>query len=408
MKNNNSPLYGLPKKVVFCKKTLISNQKPTSSIEFNHNMKSKKKTLLIDKNQISDSWKYSRIKKKINFKKRERELFKLLDRHRSNNRNYDCIVPGSGGKDSCYATHILKYKYGMNPLTITWPPILYTKYGKENFHNWLSNCNVDNISASRDESTMKILTKLSIENLMHPFQTFILGQKIFAAKMALKYKIPLVFFGENEAEHGNPIADNNSSLRDKSYFTSENMHKLYLGGVKIGKLINDFNLKKKNLDVFLPPSNKDINKQKIEVHYLGYYLKWIPQETFYYSVENCGFRPRPFRTQGTYSKYNSIDDKIDDLHYYTTYIKFGIGRATYDVSQELRNDHLNIEEGKKLIKKYDGEFPNIYFNEIMEYLNIKPKNFFRNLDKFRSPHLWKRTKYEWKLRHNVNRDGTDD
>ena len=408
MKNNIKPLYGLPRKVIFCKKTLISNQKPTSSIEFYHNLKSKKKTLFIDKNQISDSWKYSRIKKKINYKKREKELLKLLERHRSNNRNYDCIVPGSGGKDSCYATHVLKYKYGMNPLTITWSPILYTKYGKENFNNWLSNCKVDNISASRDESTMKILTKLSIENLMHPFQTFILGQKIFAAKIALKYKIPLVFFGENEAEHGNPIADNNSSLRDKSYFTSENMDKLYLGGVKIDKLITDFNLKRKNLNVFLPPSHKDINKQKIEVHYLGYYLNWVPQETFYYSVENCGFRPRPFRTQGTYSKYNSIDDKIDDLHYYTTYIKFGIGRATYDVSQELRNDHLNIDEGKKLIKKYDGEFPNIYFNEIMEYLNIKPKNFFRNLDKFRSPHLWKKTKGEWKLRHNVNRDGTDD
>ena len=408
MKNNIKPLYGLPRKVIFCKKTLISNQKPTSSIEFNHNLKSKKRTLFIDKNQISDSWKYSRVKKKINYKKREKELLKLLERHRSNNRNYDCIVPGSGGKDSCYATHVLKYEYGMNPLTITWPPILYTKYGKQNFNNWLSNCKVDNISASRDDSTMRILTKLSIENLMHPFQTFILGQKIFAAKMALKYKIPLVFFGENEAEHGNPIADNNSSLRDKSYFTSENMDKLYLGGVKIDKLINDFNLKKKNLDVFLPPSYKDINKQKIEVHYLGYYLKWVPQETFYYSVENCGFRPRPFRTQGTYSKYNSIDDKIDDLHYYTTFIKFGIGRATYDASQEIRNKHLTLEEGKRLVKKYDGEFPDRYFSEVMNYLEIKENDFFKILDKFRSPHLWKKINNKWKLRHTANCDGTDD
>ena len=92
-------------------------------------------------------------------------------------------------------------------------------------------------------------------------------------------------------------------------------------------------------------------------------MKWIPQETFYYSVENCGFKPSPFRTQGTYSKYNSIDDKIDDLHYYTTFIKFGIGRATYDVSQEIRNEHLTVDEGKKLIKKYDGEFPDRYFSE---------------------------------------------
>ncbi len=408
MRNNFKTLYGLPRKVIFCKKTLISNQRPTSSIEFYHNKKSKKKTLFIDKNQISDSWKYSRRKKKINYKKREKELLNLLEKYRSNNRHYDCIVPGSGGKDSCYATHILKYKYGMNPLTVTWPPILYTNYGKINFNNWLSKSHVDNISAKRDEETMKILTKLSIENLMHPFQTFMLGQKIFAAKMALKYKIPLVFFGENEAEHGNPIADNNSSLRDKSYFTQKNIDRLYLGGVKIKNLINFYKLKQKNLDIFLPPYQNEIDQQKIEVHYLGYYLKWVPQETFYYAVENCGFRPRPFRTQGTYSKYNSIDDKIDDLHYYTTYIKFGIGRATYDVSQELRNDHLNIEEGKKLIKKYDGEFPNIYFDEIIDYLNISKKKFFVILDKFRSPHLWKKTREGWMLRHNVNKEGTDD
>ena len=56
-------LFGLPQKVIFCKKTLMSNQRPTSSIEFHHNSKSKKKTLFIDKNGISDSWKYSRKKK---------------------------------------------------------------------------------------------------------------------------------------------------------------------------------------------------------------------------------------------------------------------------------------------------------------------------------------------------------
>ena len=73
------------------------------------------------------------------------------------------------------------------------PNIVHQIWKRKNFNNWLSSCKVDNVTASRDELTMKILTKLSIENLMHPFQTFILGQKIFAAKVALKYKIPLVF-----------------------------------------------------------------------------------------------------------------------------------------------------------------------------------------------------------------------
>ena len=78
------------------------------------------------------------------------------------------------------------------------------------------------------------------------------------------------------------------------------------------------------------------------------------------AVENTKFKARPFRTQGTYSKYNSIDDKIDDLHYYTTYIKFGIGRATYDSAQEIRTEKITREEGVNLVKQYDQEFPKKY------------------------------------------------
>ena len=68
--------YGLPSKVVFCKKSLISNQRQISAIEFLHKKKTTKKTLNIDAKGISDSWKYSRIKKKINFKIREKKLLK--------------------------------------------------------------------------------------------------------------------------------------------------------------------------------------------------------------------------------------------------------------------------------------------------------------------------------------------
>ena len=117
--------------MVFAKDLNITN----SSIEFNHNKKTKKKTLAIDKNGISDSWKYSRIKLKIDYSEREKQLLKLLEKHRGKHGEFDCIVPGSGGKDSCYASHVLKNKFGMNPLTVTWSPILYTDYGYQNFHH---------------------------------------------------------------------------------------------------------------------------------------------------------------------------------------------------------------------------------------------------------------------------------
>ena len=297
----------------------------------------------------------------------------------------------------------------MNPLTVTWPPILYTDYGYKNFKNWIDIGGFDNISFNRNGKVMKLLTKLSIENLYHPFQTFILGQKNLGPKIAAKYGINLVFYGENEAEYGNPIADNSSSLRDKSFYSFNNLNEIYLGGVSIAELREKYKVRLSDLMSFFPPTAEELEKSDIQVHYLGYYLKWTPQEVYYYAVENTGFQARPFRTQGTYSKYNSIDDKIDDLHYYTTFIKFGIGRTTYDASQEIRNKHLTREEGVALAKKFDGEFPDKYFNEIMEYLDIDPDYFKNELcDKFRSPHLWNKVNGEWKLRHSVWGGGTDD
>ncbi len=399
--------YGLPREIKFCRRCVMSNQRPVSEVEFKHTIETKKKTMTFDEEGICDACRANEQKEKINWQQREEELLQLLDKYRSKDGSYDCLVPGSGGKDSAYQAHILKHKYGMHPLTVTWPPILYTEYGYENWKNWIDIGGFDNISFRRNGSVMKLLTRLAIENLLHPFQTFILGQKNLGPKIAAKFGIPLVFYGENEAEYGNPIADNSSSLRDKSYYTFKNIDELYLGGVSVRELREKYGVGLSDLMAFLPAGADELEKANIQVHYLGYYLRWTPQEVYYYAVENTGFKARPFRTQGTYSKYNSIDDKIDDLHYYTTFIKFGIGRATYDASQEIRNHHITREEGCALVNKFDGEFPDRYFNEIMEYIEMKPDHFHQLCDKFRSPHLWVNNN-GWKLRHNVNLTGTED
>ncbi|MEI6153601.1 MAG: N-acetyl sugar amidotransferase, partial [Deltaproteobacteria bacterium] len=286
-------------------------------------------------------------------------------------------------------------------LTVTWPPILYTDYGYRNFRKWIEVGGFDNVSFNQNGRVMKLLTRLSIENLLHPFQTFILGQKNFGPKIALKYNVPLIFYGENEAEYGNPIADNATSLRDKSYYSMKNIDEMYLGGVSVKELRERYNIDLVDLMTYLPAPYEQLEKSNIEVHYLGYYLKWTPQEVYYYAVENTGFEARPFRTQGTYSKYNSIDDKIDDLHYYTTFIKFGLGRATYDASQEIRNKHLTRDEGVALVKRFDGEFPDKYFHGVMDYIGMKLERFIELCDQFRSPHLWKKENGDWKLRCTV-------
>jgi N-acetyl sugar amidotransferase len=182
--------YGLPAHVQFCQRCVISNQRPNSAVEFKHTADSRKSTIHLDAEGVCDACRVAEEKARtIDWSAREKELQDLCDRHRKNDGSYDCLVPGSGGKDSFYAAHVLKYKYGMHPLTVTWAPHIYTEWGQRNFHAWI-NAGFDNYLMTPNGRTHRLLTRLAVENLFHPFQPFMLGQKNLAPKMAALFNIP--------------------------------------------------------------------------------------------------------------------------------------------------------------------------------------------------------------------------
>jgi len=390
--------FGLPLEVKFCKKCVISNQRPSSVVEHQSKKTDKKPTIHFNANGVCDACLWAEMKQKtVDWKAREKELKQLLAKHRRKDGYYDVLVPGSGGKDSIFAAHILKYKYGMHPLTVTWAPHIYTEVGWQNHQHWIHS-GFDNYLFHPNGQVHRKLTQLAFLNLLHPFQPFIFGQKNFAPKMAARFKIPLVFFGENEAEYGNNLKNNFSPFRNWPQIPEK---KLYFGGVHINDLPKH-GITKKDLEPYLFPQQKDLDQVGVEVRYLGYYLKWIPQEMYYYAAKHAGFEVNPYgRTEGTYSKYNSLDDRIDGFHYFTTFIKFGLGRASYDAAQEIRSGHLTRDEGVALVKRYDGEFPQKWFKKILDYMMIDEKTFWKTIDKFRPPHLWKKTKGKWQLKHAV-------
>ena len=245
----------------------------------------------------------------IDWHSRGEALMRLLDAHRGHG-TYDCVVPGSGGKDSCYAAHALKYTYGMSPLLVTWAPTLPTSYGLHNYRGWRETCGGHHVVRVEHGETHRELTRRAVRNLLHPFQTFIVGQKYLAPKVALEYGIPLVFYGESEAEYGNPIAETESSLRQK-YYWADDLSRCYIAGEPYADLARE--LGADELAPYLPVSPAALDGAALEVHYLGYYLRWRPQDAYYYATQHCKFAARPQRTDGTYSQYNSIDDKIDDF-----------------------------------------------------------------------------------------------
>lgn len=402
-------LYGLPREVKFCKKCVISNQRPSSTVEFKNEKGEEKKVINFNKDGVCSACVYHEEKEQgIEWSDREERLIELLSKFKSSDGSYDVIVPGSGGKDSAYTAHVLKYKYGMNPLTVTWAPHLYTDIGIKNFQEWMHTGGLDNILYTPNGKLHREMTKNAFHNLLHPFQPFIVGQRIIGPAMAKKFGVKLVMYGENQAEYGNAIEENSNPIMNMDYFSSDNALDMRFGGISMQEYIDSGKYKKDDFAPYIAPDKQGLIDAGVEVHYLGYYLKWDPQECYYYAVENTGFEANSVRTEGTYSKYSSIDDKIDPFHYFTTLIKFGIGRCTYDAAQEVRNDKITRKEAAYLVKKYDTEFPAIYFKEFLEYIDTGEEEFHKIIDEHRSPHIWKNVDGVWKLRHTVTGSGCDD
>ncbi len=402
MTDKKTNFLGLPEKVVFCKCCTMSNQRPSSVIEFKNKQTESKPTLKINDEGVCSACEYQEIKdNKINWEEREKELKKLCDSYRKSDGNYDCIVPGSGGKDSSFTAHILKYKYGMNPLTVTWAPHKYTEIGWKNFENWIHVGGFDNVLFTPNGVLHRYLTKIAFLDLLHPFQPFIMGQKMIGPLMAKQFNINLIFYGENQAEYGNDIKDNFKKNFDNSYYTYSNLSEIIIAGKKIDEILKNTKFKIGDFKPYLPLNKKEVANLNIDYQYLGYYLKWDPQECYYYASEHTGFQANTERTQGSYSKYSGIDDRIDWFHYYTTLIKFGLGRASYDAAQEIRNKKITREEGINLVKKYDDEFPINYFKDFLEYIDISENIFWETIDKFRPSHLWENKDGKWTLKNKI-------
>jgi len=380
--------------VQYCTRCVVSNQRPR---------------ITFDKDGVCSACRFAYEKHHvIDWTERERQLHDLLDRHRSKDGSYDCVVPGSGGKDSSYVAYMLKYKYGMHPLTVTWAPHIYTDIGWRNYLAF-KDSGFDNLLAFPNGRLHRRLSRLAFELWGDHFKIFGLGQKAYGFHIAVKFGIPLVFYGESgEVEYGGSTKNKEKpceSVEDWSelYYQGSSLSELLKHGRTSG-LVSEEELQNERFLFYWHPPLDDLKKIGAEMHWFSYYKKWVPQENYYCAVEHTGFQANPDgRSEGTYSKYASLDDRTDGFHYYLGYIKFGLGRTTSDAAHEIRDGHLTREEGVALVHRYDGEFPQKYYQEFLEYLDISDGEFWEVVNHYRSltPHLWENRGGEWVLKHRV-------
>jgi N-acetyl sugar amidotransferase len=384
----------LPKEIQFCKNCVVSNQRPRTT--FNEEGICSACQWSFEKDHVVD------------WKNRSRELDELCDRFRSKNGSFDIVVPGSGGKDSAFVAHQLKHRYGMHPLCVTWSPFEYTDIGRNNLQNFI-NSGFTNILGQPDGQIHRKLTRLAFEIKGDAWEPFTYGQKAWAFHIAVRFGIKLIFYGENgELEYGGSEKYKNAPKEtpeewEHEYFKGASVDELVRIGLERG-LFTQKEVAGDALMLYKAPSSDQILNTGTEMHWYSYYNKWVPQENFYYSAKHCGFQCNPEgRSEGTYTKHVSLDDKADGFHWYLSYMKFGMCRASRDVQTDIRRHHITREEGVRLTRRFDGEFPIKHFQWFLEYVGISEDYFWEVMDRYREKsNVWEKDGKEWRLKYIVS------
>ena len=400
MENNDIPemfrdlrIINRDEKIVYCKNCTMSNQRPR--IQFNEEGICSACVCHNYKNQV------------IDWDKREKELEELCDKHRKEDGSWDVIVPSSGGKDSSYVSYTLKEKFGMHPLTVTFAPTIPTEIGQENLFN-MSLAGQDNITFTPNGVLHRKLCKTTLIEMGDNFIPFAYGQVNAPIQCAVKFNIPFIMYGENgDLEYGGSLDEYNTP--ELKISTTEDDNKFFglptpNAASKLPKenwLPEEINVK--DLKIYLPPTKSEIQKIDVKEYFFAHYENWKPEEHYEIAKKYCGFKKNDTRTEGTYTDFASLDDKLDGFHYYLMFIKQGIGRATSDSAHQVRQGIISRDEGVDLVREYDGEFPSKYLELFLEYMEITEEELNEIFDKFRRPTIWTKENNNWKLRQQVTK-----
>ena len=369
--------------ISFCKTCLMPDSRPR---------------IVFDNKGICNACLYSKKKKEIEWNSRKNEFLELINKIKNDskkyNSHYDCVVPWSGGKDSTSIALKLKFEYGLNPLLVTFSPLLVNECGSFNREELLK-MGFDSIFLRPNQKVSKKLAKRFFIERGNPKVAWDAGINTGPVKVALNYNISTIFYAEHgESEYGGLVLDKESEKKRNLREVIEHQ----VGDFPENWTSNEIDIK--DLSPYIYPSKEELSKKNSTAYYFGYFFKWSMLENYEYVKEKMPkFKTNPNgRTQGTFTDFDSLDDKIDGLYYYMQYIKFGFGRATRDSCRMIQNNQMTREKGIELARKYDAEFPEKNFDEVLEYLEIDKKKFEEIVNKHRNSEIWKSSRSnQWEL-----------
>jgi len=326
--------------------------------------------------------------KNVDWEERFDQLKNLIKQYPRKKGNFhDCIIGVSGGKDSTRQALWARDKLKLNPLLVcfSYPPQQVTQRGVDNLSNLISLGFDTLIMSSEPETWRKILREgfLKFTNWAKASEQAIIGS---APKIAIKYDIPLILWGENP---GLQLGDMKTMGRNG--YDGNNLR--YMNTVSGGNLDWLFNkgFSHENLISFQYPPVSQFEEKDIQIVYLGWFWKdWSIINNGLYSITN-GLQVREdiAKNTGDLTGVFSLDEDWVTLNQMIKYYKYGFGRASDHVNEAIRAKVISRDEGIKLVEEFDGCCGENYIKDFCDYIEISVEKFWDNIYKSLNRDLFK-------------------
>ncbi|MBN2735002.1 MAG: N-acetyl sugar amidotransferase [Methanomicrobiaceae archaeon] len=347
--------------------------------------------LSLDSKGICNACRAHESRPVIDWVKREKAFLNVVENAKKRSEGYDCLIPVSGGKDSTWQV-VKCLEYGLTPLAVTWKTPARTEIGAKNLANLIS-LGVDHIDY---QINPKVERKFTYKSLMQYGSSAIpMHMALFniPLKIAVKFNIPLVIWGENSAfEYGGTEEERTGFRLDSKWL------KKY--GITHGTTAKDWispELSRKELTPYFGPSDDEMEKSGVLAVFLGYYFPWDPEITFD-AARSHGFQVRKEGPKTGYYDYADIDDDFISIHHWLKWYKFGFTRLFDNLSLEIRNGRITREKAIQIVKEYGEQTPYEDINKFCKFIGITTEQFFSEIEKFRNPDIWVKKDGKWMIK----------
>ncbi len=292
------------------------------------------------------------------------------------NQGFDCIIGVSGGKDSSRQALWVRDKLGLKPLlvSLSHPPEHVNQIGVDNISN-LIELGFDVVILSPAPVTWRHLVKDSFFRFANWARSPELALFSSVPRLAIQYGISLIFWGENPAQ---TVGD--QSVMGKTGYDGNNLRKgntLSSGH----QWMLDAGYAPGSLMPYIYPTGDEFDTANLKIIYLGWFLgDWSLTENALYSLPwGLDIRDESPLDTGDLYGISNLDEDWHLLNQMIKYYKFGFGKITEYVGEEIRSGKLTRDEAIKLVEKYDGKCSDRYIKSFCEYIEITTDEFWQHV-----------------------------